>query len=83
MATVLYTKTEADGWTQVAGATDDFLLENKTATPLHVTLQASSPDADAPYHVILGREAFVRIGDGIAFVRVGHPTRTGQFVVTT
>lgn len=60
MATVSHTLTS--GWTLIAGASVDFIVENRSVNQAQLTFSSSAPAADAPYHVLQGGLSFARLG---------------------
>lgn len=83
MPTVAYDVSPGDGWVQVATSSQDCVIESQSSVPLRVTFQASAPSADAPYHTIYGREAFIRVGTDSAYISSNDPNRSARAVVTT
>lgn len=82
MATVKHTITDVDGWVEVAADATDFLLDVINTTPVKITLQATAPAVDAPYHLLAPGEALVRVGTGAAYVATANGS-DAEVIVTT
>lgn len=76
MATTFVTLAAGAGW-QLASSASDYLVQNLDSDSLLVTVQASLPSAEAPYHELRRGQAFATIGSGSAYVRnpIAHEVR--------
>jgi len=72
MATTYITLSARSGWVQ-ASPTTDWFLQNTQGQYLHITVQASAPDADAPYHELERGQSLTKIGTGNAYIRNPEP----------
>ena len=87
MATNLFSVKNSDGWVEVAADSEDFLLENKSSSIVHVTYQTTSPSlSETAYHTIVAGESMVRTGTGNVYVlnpESGASTDSIVLAVTT
>ena len=80
--TTRYTLSASDGWTEVAGADDDFMIEMASVGRAFVHI-GESPDDNSAYHRLFQLDVMVRTGTGPAFVKNPDATRPISVVVTT
>lgn len=85
MATSNYSINVASGWTEVADTTDDFIIEVRDPdAEIKVTLQSSTPAADAAYHIVTKQMPFIRAGcTGKAYIAVTNPTSENVNVIVS
>lgn len=82
MATQIYTIAIDDTWTEVAGD-GDFLIENRSFSPCRITMSDTPPAEDTKaYHLLQGKNAFVRIGSGNCYVKSDGRVNTTLIVTT-
>lgn len=82
MATVEVSLTGGAAWTEVATEDQVFLIENRDAEPVLVTLQDIAPDlGETAYHILNQGQAIFRMElNGAAYVRAANNT---SVIVTT
>jgi len=80
MATERTVVKAADGWVEIAGADEEFLLENASPVlPLPFAYGDEEPAATDPYHSLPSGQLTVRTAAGKVYVR--SKSTTGQVVI--
>ena len=87
MATV---KTVMTGsWQLVAASTAEFIAENQSSFDIHITFAASTPAANAPFHVLTHGDKITRFGiTGALYARdasagIGNTPKSSAIVVSS
>jgi len=85
MATVKHDLIAGAAWTEVATASQDFLVSNRSSSLVYYTLQDSAPDlSEEAYDILDATEGLIRMKlTGALYIRVPPEESNASVIVTT